>query len=326
MFFQELEKKVKTLIWCLVIVECILCAGITRTIVQYYTKPAILFTEDTLKQETLTGSESKVYLPLPEHTTLEETLQDLEQCSVTGETIKTNVHIPAVGKMLLRKNIRAIEEEGSLGFILLDLRHGQYLSYNTEQLFYPASTIKAHFAASLVDTYPELFKTRYNDLLNLLVWSDNDTYFKMAVTYGIHVLDHWCEKAGVRKDIAANMYINQTTMENARLWAVNYYWFIENETGQKLSELYESPYISSIHSNAEPGENTRTKAGWFEDIEEYYATSDAGIVYEGDHPYMLVIMTDLPADFELLDPLTITLMSIHTEMIKNESKMFHYND
>ena len=41
---------------------------------------------------------------------------------------------------------------------------------------------------------------------------------------------------------------------------------------------------------------------------------------------MLVIMTNLPADFELLDPLTITLMNIHTEMIKNESKMFHYND
>ena len=62
MFFQGLEKKVKTLIWCLVIVECILCVGITRMIVQYYTKPAILFTEDAVKQETLTGSKSKVYL------------------------------------------------------------------------------------------------------------------------------------------------------------------------------------------------------------------------------------------------------------------------
>ena len=44
-------------------------------------------------------------------------------------------------------------------------------------------------------------------------------------------------------------------------------------------------------------------------------TADCGIVYEGEYPYLLIIMTDLPYEFEKLENLTKILMDVHTDMI-----------
>lgn len=58
---------------------------------------------------------------------------------------------------------------------------------------------------------------------------------------------------------------------------------------------------------------TQSKAGWIADP-DCSSTCDAGIVYADNGPYVLVVMSDLPASLESLDPLVTLLDQLHSYM------------
>ena len=225
--------------------------------------------------------------------------------------------VSAETEQKIRNEVDALSEEGNdTGFILMDLNTGNSITYNTDSIFYPASTIKAHYAVSLVDALPDVLTSRYGEIANLLIYSDNDSYQDLADTFGMTYLQNWCENAGVDPEVGRDMYIDLTPMDEALLWAQNYYWFEENENGEELGELFETPAVTVIHQLADEDTVTRTKAGWIAGYDPADCeTGDAGIVYEKDHPYLLVVLTDLPSDFDSLFPLTEALMNAHRELI-----------
>lgn len=253
---------------------------------------------------------------LSEHAELKETLLDLSLCETGKNELLLNTEIEGPQEKKLRREVLQLEtQDCNVSFILLDLRSGESVAYNTKHIYYPASTIKGLFAASLVDERPELLKPRWTEFEWLLKESSNEAYQDLADTYGTECLLHWCKAAGVREEIADNMYIDYSAVEAARLWAVNYYWFRDNESGKEMAELYEEPSVSLLHEYADEKWTTRSKAGWMSDYGDMKTTADCGIVYEGEYPYLLIIMTDLPYEFEKLENLTKILMDVHTDMI-----------
>lgn len=58
---------------------------------------------------------------------------------------------------------------------------------------------------------------------------------------------------------------------------------------------------------------TQSKAGWIADP-DCNSACDAGIVYADNGPYVLVVMSDLPASLESLDPLVTLLDQLHSYM------------
>lgn len=67
-----------------------------------------------------------------------------------------------------------------------------------------------------------------------------------------------------------------------------------------------------------------TKPGWFDcpdmsDADYYFdgITCDAGVVYSDDHPYLLVVLSEIPQDIPCIAKLVETLDAAHTSMYQN---------
>ncbi|MGN1388469.1 MAG: serine hydrolase [Bulleidia sp.] len=216
--------------------------------------------------------------------------------------------------------VTELEESGySVSFILEDLNTGARLSYQPDVMYYAASSIKAFYVASLAADYPQVVNAETDAMMRVILYSDNDAYEYLRNTYGKEYIRDWCLKAGVRTEIAEEMYPDYTARELAKLWAVNAVWFEDDEIGQAVSSWYESPNYSIIHPYySDLDITTRTKAGWIaynDGDEDLEATIDGGIVYEPGHPFLLVIMTDLPEDFDACEDLMDALAAAHDDML-----------
>ncbi len=219
-----------------------------------------------------------------------------------------------------------LESEGyRFGFVCTDLTTGESICFNEDEKFYAASCIKAFYAASLLKERPELLKNYARQLSRMLIWSSNDDYAELRQTFRKEYIRTFCENAHADPEIADEMYPYITPREMAKLWACVYDWFEEgSEEAAAAAVWYETPNRSSIRDIADMDTVTRTKGGWIyyigEDGTIYSETNDAGIIYEEGHPYLLVIMSDVPEDYELINPLTAVLMRAHECMIAESTE------
>lgn len=290
---------------CLVISE----AGVSAA-------PAAVINSQPAEQVTMT-----VRLENRDDITLSMLEEDLDALIDSDEIeLSDGITLDEETQEALSDAVSELEEAGySVSFVLEDLNTGAQLSYQPDVMYYAASSIKAFYVASLAADYPQVMNAEADAMMRVILYSDNDAYEYLRNTYGKEYIRDWCLKAGVRTDIAEEMYPDYTARELAKLWAVNAVWFEDDEIGQEVSSWYESPNYSIIHPYySELGITTRTKAGWItyhDDIEDLEATIDGGIVYEPGHPFLLVIMTDLPEDFDACEDLMKALGAAHDDLL-----------
>lgn len=108
------------------------------------------------------------------------------QISVSGEP---ETFADSVGFQELLYQVNAWHEAGhQVGFVLRDLTTGAQISYNQEQVFYPASSIKGPYVACLYQTLVDTGQVQESDLHKLaeaaIVNSDNDAYIALHKRFG----------------------------------------------------------------------------------------------------------------------------------------------
>lgn len=300
----------------------ILLAVILVLGVQAHNRMAMQASLETV-MATPTPSPTPVPTPEVKKLTTEAELYDALDVPSSEENITYNGFLPSPSVVNpLDDLIDDIRMDGySLGFVVMDLTTGRTLMYNADTEFYSASTIKAFYVASLADALPELLDEEWPHALMeaAVMMSDNDAYQELGTTYGQQYLKDWVVHAGVDES-KGNWYPDYCARDMARLWVENYWWFDHSETGREVSAFYESPNMSAIRELVDEDMLTRTKAGWIADIEgdhDLRATNEGGIIYDGDHPYLVSVMTDEPADFHVLGEVMQALMDVHADMVKD---------
>lgn len=98
--------------------------------------------------------------------------------------------------------INTFESNGfSLGFTLTDIDSGNSISYNADQTFYSASTIKAPYVIALYESneHSMNYLGSSETVQNCLVYSDNEAYESLRNSYGSTFMYDWLVAAGFPK-------------------------------------------------------------------------------------------------------------------------------
>lgn len=207
------------------------------------------------------------------------------------------------------------EDNRDFGFMLIDVNSGKGLSYNVDEIFYTASSIKGPFAASFACQDPDTAAGWEATIINMLVNSDNDAYTTLNNTYRRVYIQEWCEEIGIDPDPFRYKYPHIPTRYLTALWMRSYEFFESGEFGAQAGSWFEDPAYSLIHSELGDRYVTRSKAGWLVDDDPTHTTTvDGGIVYADNGPYVIVIMSKVPRDIEPLRPLMQALEAAHLTM------------
>jgi len=223
-----------------------------------------------------------------------------------------NYPLGSFEKDLLGSVVGAIEEQSChVGFVLMDINTGWGVAYNADEEFYSASSIKGPYVASLAVHHPDSVLSWAESMYSVVHDSDNDEYFSLRNSYGDEPMTWWCEEAGVEAFIDGEWFPYCSPRTLSKLWLRTYEYFESDSAGtSEIKSMYIGSLNSPISQNLGATYEVCTKAGWIID-EEFTATIDAGIVYAGENPYLMIIMTDAPSDFSVLDPLVLALDEIH---------------
>lgn len=222
--------------------------------------------------------------------------------------------------------ISAQEEKGyRIGFILYDVDSGLELSYNADELFYPASSIKGPYVTSLYQQLVESGTLSEDELeapaSRVLLYSDNDSYKNLRLNFTGDPFQTWLEAAGVSSgtygsldEYAQEWYPDTTPRQLLGMWQ-HIYAYLETHSAaaDKLGYFLSQREVSALDQALAGSEVSWGKAGWYPSDEgsAYSATVDAGIVWSERGPYIALVMSDIPDDMEALVPIFAALDKIH---------------
>ena len=221
----------------------------------------------------------------------------------------------------LRQAMGAFASRGyAVGFVMMDLTTGRGISSDADGVYYSASTVKAPYVTSV---YEKAFDSNlgssgawYGTLEDICVWSDNDAYFNLRNTFGSDIFASWLYEAGVNPDRANSYYAFYSPRDLGKMWLRMYDYFGQNSAGQQLAGLLSHGYYSSIYNELGSQYAVASKAGWYPTEYPYTSTNDAGIVYAGNHPYLLSVLSTAPVRLDLTQSLVHCLDTIHQEMVR----------
>lgn len=221
----------------------------------------------------------------------------------------------AAASTALDRALSLYENEGyDVSFCVLDLETGSAMTYNTEEVFYSASTIKAPYIVSCL--YEDCPCT--NDMYLAGHYSDNDAYLRLREAYGREPLETLLTKAGLETSLAEKNYPNLTSLDLLRMWYVMTPLLLEeSERGDFARQTLEGSLFSAIADTVGTTCTVYSKAGWIDEEDIYVAYNAAGLVLRGDHPYLVSIMSDAEGKEEEAKVLASALELVHRQMIQN---------
>lgn len=158
--------------------------------------------------------------------------------------------------------------------------------------------------------------------------SDNSSFAALHRTYGSGSFAAWATRAHVGVDVTGGAYLNISSMDMARMWAMGYGYLFDGDSAlavrgskpatsdaarQWLAGEFTDTLNSSIHNalGDQDGYAVYTKAGWI-DEDDYHALNDAGIVTNASGGYVLAVMTDAVEQYDLVAGLVSALDGIHS--------------
>ena len=215
-----------------------------------------------------------------------------------------------------QRTVRAFEEAGQrIGVVIIDVGSGSALTYNADEGFYPASSIKGPHVLALYERLVEAGEVPLDEVSvyaePAIVLSDNDAYVELCHRYGNEVFADWavaCDAVGKGdgdyQRICEQNYPWVSTRQLARMWRHGFAYLDGGTEGaRQLASCFEQRVESPIRAGLPDADLTLTKAGWypaFDGFESAPSTCDAGIVCAEGRCYVVAIMTDAPADLDWL--------------------------
>lgn len=218
----------------------------------------------------------------------------------------------------IRSALDAFAAEGyTAAFMLYDLNSGGGISYHADEMYYSASAIKGPYVAWLVESYPQTIDFLYGTIQNTITWSSNDDYGELITTYGYTEFNDWAAGIGCEDlVISGEWYPEIKARDFAKLWCHMYDRVVSGGSLAGIINIYTDTLSSAISETLGGQYTVYSKGGWIgEGRGSYYnVQNDAGIVMKGEHPYVLVILSDAYGRLDLLDNLVYILDQAHTEL------------
>ena len=223
-----------------------------------------------------------------------------------------------------RRNVRPFENSGQrLGVYIHNLTTGATVSYNADEPFYSASSIKAPYCLAVYERAVDPGIVPAGEIAHLteltLVESDNDTYQELSERCGRQVFVDWAVDCGaLEKDSEAyhQLIVNRHWFISPRqlgtMWEHGYDYLQAGSDGaEELKGYLERRYDSPLRDGLPADATTYAKAGWYpEDLgPDYCATVDAGIARIKGYDYVIAVMTSMPADLDRLSRLMPGVLS-----------------
>lgn len=214
----------------------------------------------------------------------------------------------------LLASVNRIRSRGyDVGFVMIDLATGQGVTCNADSEFYSASTIKGPYVASVASMYPGSVWGWQSTMRSTIEVSSNEGYMSLHNAYGTFPMRVWMSESGVNPSKSSLRYPWYTAKDLAKLWSRNYEFFC-NESNGWISQWYTSPLNSMIAQTVGSRYTTWSKPGWIASG-VYQAANDSGIVWAGDRPYLVTILTDASAQVSYLRDVIWALEAAHNEMV-----------
>ena len=248
--------------------------------------------------------------------------EEIEHIPNRQSIVTTNGFVPSKKTTKeIKAAIRDVRKQGyDVGFVMMDLATHQGLAYNCGTLFYGASSIKAPYMAAAIESHPEALKRFKRQIQETLTCSWDDTYKEITEEYGEEPLFEWVDELELESDfktfVPERPWAGYTARDFAKMWIRIHQWSLCSKDGRTFCSWSEHPQTSTIHHVLGGRYKTQSKAGWIQDDYSYWnVTNDGGIVYADNGPYVLAIMSSVPADFSKLHNLTRALDHAHGEIL-----------
>lgn len=245
---------------------------------------------------------------------VEEAFDTLSKMPASDDTALLKEGVTEESLQRIRKAVQDIENNGfQIGFVMFDPAVRKGIVYHADQKFYTASSIKGPYVLSLLRKDPAVYTEMQEVMANTIVYSDNAAYDRLIGTYGHDAINAMMEESGVSPVVWDGGYTDLSARDLVRLWLSGYLYLNSPEAEDEVRQWFNNVAVSAIHSTLGERYTTYSKAGWIAEA-GYMAADDAGIV-QAQSPYILAIMTNLPADLTGLDDLVQALDEAHTEMV-----------
>ena len=260
--------------------------------------------------------------------------EQIENCFANLDTLTGEPEFESLGGYMppeeqlqtVRELVREINSGGfSIGFILMDISTGKGIAHNAKEEFYSASSVKGPYMVSLIAHKKDVLNEWGDIITEIAHTSDNGCYSKLYREFGPDYYNDWCDQAQASAYMYNDYQYTYYSPEGlARLWMLNYKFFTTDpDMGETAGELFENPEYSLIHKTLYPIYKTRSKSGWI-NLGEVSAI-DSGIIYAGDHPYLLTVLSNFGGDIEKFTPLAYELEKIHQDIVSEENVGFEAN-
>ncbi len=122
----------------------------------------------------------------------------------------------------------------SFGFVAINTETGLVISYNPDQIYSSASTIKAPYVAALCKYHAKGIAGRKNDIYQTLMFSSNAHYEALVKTYGLTPVINFGNEVGVRISFADVPYTSYSPRDLARLWCAMKAYISSNDENVDL--------------------------------------------------------------------------------------------
>lgn len=220
-------------------------------------------------------------------------------------------------KEKLESSINSIGRQDQLGFVLVDLYTGQGVSYNGEDIFYSASTIKGPYVTCLNQEIPSSKEKHSSYMIETIKNSDNMKYRALKNAYGSIEFEEWLKEAGCGTINAYKEYTDITPKALTQMWIKMYSYFVSGEENSEwCRDLFVSTKNSFISDMLSDEYVVYSKAGWLYASSYIRSQHDGGIVVKDEHPYVIVVLSNAYGKQDALGEVVQCLDEIHTEMIK----------
>lgn len=252
----------------------------------------------------------------------------------TTDSIVATASVSSFGQKKASDNfIKALNDEAlnfektygePLSFVMYDLNSDSGVSYCLDMQTYYASCIKLPYVFSVIESDPAVFADRRDDIYNILQFSDNVAYESLRDTYGNVNLTNWQNRLRILNDVSEYYYPSYATARDLlKLWFKSFYVLNTHPNQIELDSFTQNSLESSISNMLSSKYCVNSKAGWFDcpEISDsgYYfngITNDAGVVYAGDNPYLVVVLSEVPQNKEAVSKIISAIDSLHDDLVK----------
>ena len=217
--------------------------------------------------------------------------------------------------------VHEFENDGyEIGFVLVDIRTGDAISYHAGAEIYSASVIKAPYIFSLLEN--GIAPTR--DMYLAGNQSDNDAYQRIRRAYGNQIFENWIAGTGVPKKQSRTRYIMTTPLDLCRMFYKGTALLLGDE---EYSDWARDTFTDSLNSavaltvgdgDYQYTKKVYSKAGWIaSDSSSMENSYTNGAIVDGEYPYVVTVMSNSPGyiGIEYAKNLMPILDEIHDEMV-----------